>query len=44
MHNLLIMESTFVDPPLPTYIALCYPTLQDKGLPESEKVRMKEYF
>jgi hypothetical protein len=26
------------------YIALCYPILQDKGLPESGKVRMKEYF
>jgi hypothetical protein len=38
------MESTFVDPLLPTYIALCYPTLQDKGLPESDKVRTKEYF
>jgi hypothetical protein len=44
MHNLIIMESTFIDPSLPTYIALCYPNLQDKGLPESGKVRMKEYF
>jgi hypothetical protein len=35
------MESTFVDSPLPTYIALCYLALQDKGLPESDKVRMK---
>jgi hypothetical protein len=38
------MESTFVDPSLPIYIALCYPTLQNKGLLESDKVRMKEYF
>jgi hypothetical protein len=38
------MESTFIDSPLPTYIALCYVTLQDKGLPESDKVKMKEYF
>jgi hypothetical protein len=38
------MESTFVEPPLLTYIALCYPTSQDKGLPESDKVRMKVYF
>jgi hypothetical protein len=44
MHNLIIMESTFVEPPLLTYIALCYPTSQDKGLPESDKVRMKVYF
>jgi hypothetical protein len=36
--------STFIDPLLPTYIALYYLTLQDKGLPESDKVRMKEYF
>jgi hypothetical protein len=33
-----------VDSPLPTYIALCYPTLQEKGLPEGDKVRMKENF
>jgi hypothetical protein len=38
------MESIFVVFPLPIYIALCYPTLQDKGLPESDKVGMKEYF
>jgi hypothetical protein len=38
------MESTFVDSPLPIYCALCYPTLQDKGLLESDKIRMKEYF
>jgi hypothetical protein len=38
------MESTFFDSLLLTYIALCYPTLQDKGLPKSDKVRMKEYF
>jgi hypothetical protein len=38
------MESTFVDSPLPTYIALYYLTLQDKGLLESDKVRMKESF
>jgi hypothetical protein len=35
------MESTLVDF---EYIALCYPCLQDKELPESGKVRMKEYF
>jgi hypothetical protein len=44
MHNLIIMESTFVDPQLPIYCALYYPTLQDKGLPESDKVRMRENF
>jgi hypothetical protein len=38
------MEPTFVDPLLPTYIALYYMTLQDKGLSESDKVRMNEYF
>jgi hypothetical protein len=38
------MESTFVDSPLPTYIALHYLTLQDKGQLESDKVRVKEYF
>jgi hypothetical protein len=37
------MESTSIDPNL-LYIALYYPTLQDKRLPESGKVRMKEYF
>jgi hypothetical protein len=36
------MESTFVDPHF-LYIALCYPILQDKGLPKSGKVRIKEY-
>jgi hypothetical protein len=44
IHNLIIMEPTFVDPLLPTYIALYYMTLQDKGLSESDKVRMNEYF
>jgi hypothetical protein len=43
MHNLM-MESTSIDPLLTTYIALCYPTLQEKRLPESGKVRMNEYF
>jgi hypothetical protein len=38
------MESTFIDPLITTYIAFCYPTLQYKGLPESDKVRVKEYF
>jgi hypothetical protein len=27
-----------------TYIALCYSTLKDKGLPESGNIRMKECF
>jgi hypothetical protein len=37
------MESTFVDPQLPVYCTLL-PGLIRCELPESGKVRMKEYF